>query len=612
MQNDVKNTGPAPDESVPSAPAEAEKPAEPEKPAEAAPTAEAENPAETEKPVEAEKPAEPGKTDEAEKPGESRRRRIVRRVLKGVGIAFGVLFLLLILAVIFRDPLAKFVIRTCGSSLLGVDVRVEDIDTSLFKGTVRVRGLSVANPKGYSDRKAFELKEFFVKVKIGSLFTSKIEVEEIKVDGLSVNCEGESLLKNNFMAILERFDKKGEKKKKTEPKKKSETEVVIRKVAVSNVHVGLFGTDIRVGNIDASLVDGVLQTTVRNFSVSNPPGKFGKNNAVELQELSLKFNVAALSIPKIEVREFAFKGLKINCEGETVEKSNFMTIAAPFIVKESEFVTVTVPFTGKTFKAKRVEEKKVEAPPVGPKPKPPVIVVAAAKAEDLSAVLFGIELRIAGIDVSLTDGMLRITVRNFSVGNLSEEFKDKKAVELGELAVKFDFDSLLTPRKAIVTTGIDRLTAKVDCRRFPVPETDVVDVALKGLSVNVLMAGAKINLLEIYSHLGKVTASAKKPDDEKKDKDKDKDKKPASKVVISHLGVSESKLAVVANVAGLNLPPLHIPIALDKNDIGRDKDLLDELGEICSTYVNAVKKYLIDNGVGGMFKSGVDALKNLF
>lgn len=197
---------------------------------------------------------------ETEKPADGKdgkkrnRRKTVKTILKWLGILFGVLLILLIIAVLFRNPIAKFAVRTVGTHLISprdengdalkdekgetvkIKVDVQDIDSSL-SGWVRVTGFSVDNPRDYNqERKAIEFKEVYVKIKIGSLFTNKIEVEEVKVDGLHVYCQvaatGTNLtdILNNIKANT--ASKKKKKKKKDE--EKTEKQVVIRHLKVED------------------------------------------------------------------------------------------------------------------------------------------------------------------------------------------------------------------------------------------------------------------------------------------------------------------------------------------------------------------------------------------
>ena len=180
-------------------------------------------------------------------------RKVVKTILKCLGILFAIVLILLIVAVLFRNPIAKFAVRTVGTSLISpvdekgnslkdekgnpvkIKVDVQNIESSL-SGWVRVTGFSVDNPKDYNqERKAIEFKEVYVKIKVGSLFTNKIEVEEVKVDGLHVYCQvtagGTNLtdILNNIKANT--ASKKKKKKKKEE---KTKTQVVIRHLKVED------------------------------------------------------------------------------------------------------------------------------------------------------------------------------------------------------------------------------------------------------------------------------------------------------------------------------------------------------------------------------------------
>ena len=185
------------------------------------------------------KPAEqPAATEEAKPAADktARRKQLTRKILKWVGITFGALFVLLILALIFRDPLIRFTTGAVGSYLTGTKVRLGVADTSLFKGYVRIGEFTVDNPEGYSTKKkAISLGEVYVKIKIGSLFTKKIEVEEVSVKGLQVYCES-SLTGLNLLDILNHVKEKTKSDKKPKKKKSegSDVKVVIRHLKVED------------------------------------------------------------------------------------------------------------------------------------------------------------------------------------------------------------------------------------------------------------------------------------------------------------------------------------------------------------------------------------------
>ena len=165
----------------------------------------------------------------------ARRKRVMKKILKWTGITLAVIFVLLVLALIFRDPLIRFTTGTVGSYLTGVKVRLGVADTSLFKGYVRIGEFTVDNPEGYNpEKKAISLGEVYVKIKISSLFTKKIVVEEVNVKGLKVYCES-SLTSLNLIDILNHVKEKTKSDKKPKKKtKESEQQVVIRHLKIED------------------------------------------------------------------------------------------------------------------------------------------------------------------------------------------------------------------------------------------------------------------------------------------------------------------------------------------------------------------------------------------
>ena len=194
-------------------------------------------------PADGETPATPAEGEVPPQTDKSaRRRRIVRKILKWVGIVFGVLFVLLLLAILFRDPILKAAVPKYLTYLFDAKVEVADIDSSLFKGTLRVKGFKIANPDGFSqEEKAVELQELYVKLKLGSLFTKKIVVENINIKGLAVNVESydAGFKRSNFSAIAENVKRKSKPKKKKPKEEKAPTQVVVRLLRIEDSSVSL-------------------------------------------------------------------------------------------------------------------------------------------------------------------------------------------------------------------------------------------------------------------------------------------------------------------------------------------------------------------------------------
>lgn len=95
--------------------------------------------------------------------------RFVRRVLK---VAIGLVIVLAVLAIVglfFLGPLVKTTVNTLGPKLLGVPVSVQHVAIQPLNGSLRLEGMTIGNPEGYSQDALFALKEVRVKIDIASL-----------------------------------------------------------------------------------------------------------------------------------------------------------------------------------------------------------------------------------------------------------------------------------------------------------------------------------------------------------------------------------------------------------------------------------------------------------
>lgn len=108
--------------------------------------------------------------------------RLVRLVIK---IAVGLVVVLAVLAIIalfFLGPLVKTSVNTLGPKLLGVPVSVQHVAIQPLSGSLRLEGMMIGNPEGYSSDALFALKEVRVKIDIASLpGTGPIVIQELAI-----------------------------------------------------------------------------------------------------------------------------------------------------------------------------------------------------------------------------------------------------------------------------------------------------------------------------------------------------------------------------------------------------------------------------------------------
>ena len=177
---------------------------------------------------------------------------------------FIVLAALLILLIVFRDIIIEAAVENVGDYIVGTDINIEDFDTSLT-GRVELHGFTVANPEGYHSANAFKLDEVIVDIDISSLFTDKIKINQIRVDGMHVDYElgwGKSNL-SEISDNISRATKKAEAEKsgvtKTEEEKKAEEqETIAEEIEANEAEKSVEITELAIVNNSISFSNNTL------------------------------------------------------------------------------------------------------------------------------------------------------------------------------------------------------------------------------------------------------------------------------------------------------------------------------------------------------------------
>lgn len=101
--------------------------------------------------------------------------------LKVFGGIIAILITGFIILTLSLDGMVKAGIEKNGSDLLKTEVTVNNVSLSIFDGAGSIEGFKVANPGKFSERNAIAIQEASVKVKMSSLFSDQIVVEELIV-----------------------------------------------------------------------------------------------------------------------------------------------------------------------------------------------------------------------------------------------------------------------------------------------------------------------------------------------------------------------------------------------------------------------------------------------
>lgn len=115
----------------------------------------------------------------------------MKKLLKFVGtfILLVVVFVLgLVLALpLWIGPAAKWAAGSIGPKFTGTPVHLGEFSLNPYTGRVAIGDLQVANPPEYSETNAVDLQSLKVNVAMTSVFSKKLRVEEVLLDGLRIH-----------------------------------------------------------------------------------------------------------------------------------------------------------------------------------------------------------------------------------------------------------------------------------------------------------------------------------------------------------------------------------------------------------------------------------------
>lgn len=139
------------------------------------------------------------------------------------------------------DHLVASAIRSYGSEITGVPVKVGSVDIELSDGTATLHDLSIGNPEGFKARHALELHEITLGIDIDSISSPVILIKKFTLDSLDVNYETTrqgnnfDVIKGNINNYMAQFSSKKKAAEKGESEKKSgaEKRFILRKVDIT-------------------------------------------------------------------------------------------------------------------------------------------------------------------------------------------------------------------------------------------------------------------------------------------------------------------------------------------------------------------------------------------
>jgi uncharacterized protein involved in outer membrane biogenesis len=126
-------------------------------------------------------------------------------------LIFAACFLILIALILYQlfanlDSIVAGVIEDVGTDVLKTDVRVSGVSIDLKGGKAAIAGMTIANPKGYSSAKLFELKDILVDLDLSSLGKDVLVIEAVRIQNPKINFEGDADGGSNMQTLMDNMN----------------------------------------------------------------------------------------------------------------------------------------------------------------------------------------------------------------------------------------------------------------------------------------------------------------------------------------------------------------------------------------------------------------------
>jgi len=133
-------------------------------------------------------------------------RAVPHPMKKKLLIIAGVLVVLLVVGfVVVAMSLGKIIktgVETVGPTLTKTEMKLDSATLSLLGGAGTLKGFNMGNPEGFKTPSSVKAGSVSLGVKPGSLFSDKVHVTHVRVEGPEITFEGTIGTKNNLSQIL--------------------------------------------------------------------------------------------------------------------------------------------------------------------------------------------------------------------------------------------------------------------------------------------------------------------------------------------------------------------------------------------------------------------------
>lgn len=168
--------------------------------------------------------------------------------MKAVKIIVGIVLVLVLIVAIGMflvvqnlDSIVKSTVETVGPQVTLTAVGLQEAKIELKNGRAELKGLSIANPEGFSDANIFQMDTVVLDIDPASLRQKVYVIREIRIDGAKLLAEQKGLKDTNIQALLDNLEKSGSgaDTPAAEPETETDVRLMVEKLTFVNGNVDL-------------------------------------------------------------------------------------------------------------------------------------------------------------------------------------------------------------------------------------------------------------------------------------------------------------------------------------------------------------------------------------
>ena len=239
------------------------------------------------------------------------------RCLKWFTIVMSVIVLLLLIC---RDVIIKSCITGIGSFLAGVEITIDELETSL-DGKIRITNLTVGNPDGFKKPQLLKVSSCYLDVDMSTLFSDRIILEELDINELHLTGEYSDNGNFNISKVINDLSRKFSADD-------SETKYFINKFSIRNSSVKMCNSEDEIvfdfKSLSGSTTDGKLKLST--LTISSPAG-FQDRYIATIKNIETGFDAESVFSDDIKIQTVTLGETKVACEFKNDGSSNLQTAA---------------------------------------------------------------------------------------------------------------------------------------------------------------------------------------------------------------------------------------------------------------------------------------------